>query len=201
MQNVFLSSDARQRENWRQAFPTMTAARLDDPLPDVGVLWVLLPAGQSVELVSDLSRQLAGRLLVVLADEPDEDEAMAVLAAGAAGYCNGHAAPQVLLQIAAVVENGGLWIGQGLMQRLLSATARLLPQDGVESTAWRGGLTSREQEVAIAVARGASNKEIARQLNITERTVKSHVSAMLEKFGARDRLQLSLVINGVDRRR
>ena len=59
-------------------------------------------------------------------------------------------------------------------------------------------MTAREQEAALLVAGGASNKEIARQLDITERTAKAHVSAMLEKLGARDRLQLSLILNGID---
>ena len=61
-------------------------------------------------------------------------------------------------------------------------------------------LSPREEEVLREIAQGASNKEIARQLDITERTVKAHVSAMLEKLGARDRLQLSLIFNGVDSR-
>ena len=63
---------------------------------------------------------------------------------------------------------------------------------------WRERLSVREQETAELLARGASNKEIARELDITERTVKAHVSALLEKLGARDRLQLSLIINGIE---
>ena len=204
MQQVFLSVDARQRENWREAFPDLISGRLDGMTEvvssDPALLWALLPAGQSAEaLVIRLSSSLAGRSLVLLADEPSENEAMAALAAGAAGYCNGHAAPQVLLQVAMAVENGGVWVGQGLMQRLLAATSRLRAEPGLENSAWRRSLTAREQEAAVLLARGASNKEIARQLDITERTVKSHVSAMLEKLCVRDRLQLALIINGIEK--
>jgi DNA-binding NarL/FixJ family response regulator len=106
-----------------------------------------------------------------------------------------------LRQVATVVENGGVWIGQSLMQRFLAASARLLPERAAEKDAWRGSLTPREQEVATELAKGASNKEIARQLDITERTVKAHVGATLEKLGARDRLQLSLIINGIEKTR
>ena len=106
----------------------------------------------------------------------------------------------MLQQVAAVVQNGGVWIGEGLMKRLLVASAALLSKRPSDGDAWRNVLTAREQEVAVAVAAGASNKEIARQLAITERTVKFHVSAVLEKLGARDRLQLSLIINGVGSR-
>lgn len=202
MNHIFLSKDGRQRESWSNAFPSGVVGRFDRIPSEPGVLWALLPDGQSSDvLVQGLAGVRAGRLLIVLADEPSEDGAMAALAAGAVGYCNGHAAPTVLRQIASVVENGGIWVGQALMQRLLAATARLLPASADAHAEWRRTLTVREQEVALALARGASNKEIARQLEITERTVKAHVSAMLEKLGARDRLQLSLLVNGVDSKR
>lgn len=57
-------------------------------------------------------------------------------------------------------------------------------------------LTRREQEVASAVANGSSNKEIARQLGITERTVKAHTGSVFQKLNARDRLHLALMVNG-----
>lgn len=170
--------------------------RLTHALPEAELLWLLLPRGARVEaVIAGALPVVAGRPFIVLADEPREDEALAALAAGAAGYCNGHAAAVVLQQVATVVANGGIWVGQGLMRRLLTSTARMPPQ--VESD-WRTRLSPREQEAANLLARGASNKEIARALDITERTVKAHVAAMLEKLGARDRLQLSLIINGIE---
>jgi len=202
MRQIFLSVDARQRDTWRAAFPDLLAGRLENIPAGAGLVWALLPAGQHVEtLIESLRKPLAGRSLVVLADEPSENDAMAALAAGAAGYCNGHAAPMVLRQVAMAVENGGIWVGQGLMQRLLAATARILPEPDADNAAWRQTLTAREQEAAVLLAKGCSNKEIARQLDITERTVKSHVGAMLEKLGVRDRLQLSLIINGIEKPR
>ena len=202
MAQVFVSIDTRRRDSWYAAFPDLVAGSLENIPLDAGLVWVLLPAGQAVDaVVSNVRRQLSGRSLVILADEPSEDDAMAALAAGAAGYCNGHAAPAVLQQVAMVVENGGIWVGQGLMQRLLAATARVLPELETDKAAWRQTLTAREQEAAVLLAKGCSNKEIARQLDITERTVKSHVGAMLEKLGVRDRLQLSLILNGVEKPR
>jgi len=58
-------------------------------------------------------------------------------------------------------------------------------------------LSEREVQVARLIANGASNKEIADRLVITERTVKAHLTAIFEKLGVRDRLQLSLRVNGV----
>lgn len=196
---LFISSDGHLRELWRQAFPDAAGCRPADALAGNGPVWVLVPPGQpAARLVGPIRRRAGDRPLIILADEPGEDDALAALGAGASGYCNSHAAPEVLRQVATVVENGGLWVGQRLMQRLLAGTARLVPPPASEGAAWAITLTEREREVAVAVAGGASNKEIARQLDITERTVKAHVGAILDKLGARDRLQLSLIVNGIE---
>lgn len=196
---LFISSDGRLRELWQQAFPNAEGVRAADALAGDGPVWVLVPPGQpAARLVGPIRRRAGTRPLIILADEPTEDDALAALGAGASGYCNSHAAPEVLQQVATVVENGGLWVGQRLMQRLLAGTARLAPPPDTSGASWASSLTEREREVAVAVAGGASNKEIARQLGITERTVKAHVGAILDKLGARDRLQLSLIVNGIE---
>ncbi|MDR2450869.1 MAG: response regulator transcription factor [Candidatus Accumulibacter sp.] len=205
MPSAFLSRDARLRETWKKAFPDLIAGTLAQVPPAASMIWVLRPTGarfDTLNLVSNIVRQAAERPVILLADEPGEEEAMLALSAGASGYCNGHAAPAVLAQVALAVGNGGVWVGQGLLQRLLAATSRRLAASSAASeanqAAWRERLTAREREVAILLARGESNKEIARRMDITERTVKAHVGAMLEKLGVRDRLQLSLIINGLE---
>ncbi len=136
----------------------------------------------------------AGCPVVVLSNLPGNEEGLMAFSAGAAGYCNALAIPAVLQQVATVVEQGGLWVGQDLMQRLFTAlTARAAPVQTALAA-----LSTREHQVAQAVARGGTNKEIARAMGITERTVKAHLSAIFEKLGVRDRLQLSLLVNGVE---
>lgn len=192
---VFLSADARERDSWREAFPQLLASDPETIPAEVSLAWLLAGTDEDVaRTVERLRRPLAGRPLIVMSDTPTEEEGIAVLAAGASGYCNGHASAEVLRQVASVVLAGGVWVGQKLMQRLLVATVRTVPANSTD--AWREGLTAREQETGVLLARGASNKEIARQLGITERTVKAHVGAMLEKLGVRDRLRLALIING-----
>jgi DNA-binding NarL/FixJ family response regulator len=196
---VFITGDGQLRDVWREAFPGASGLRLADLQQGEGTVWVLVPPGQkAARLVEPVRRRAGERPLVILADEPGEEDALGALGAGASGYCNSHAAAEVLQQVAMVVENGGLWVGQRLMQRLLAGTARLVPPPAAEGAGWAQTLTEREREVAKAVAQGASNKEIARQLDITERTIKAHVGAILEKLGARDRLQLSLIVNGIN---
>jgi DNA-binding NarL/FixJ family response regulator len=205
MPAAFLSRDARLRETWKKSFPDLIAGTLAQVPPAADTIWVLRPTGTEVDtlhLVRGIVRQAAGRPVILLADEPGEEDALRALSAGASGYCNGHAAPAVLAQVALAVASGGVWVGQGLLQRLLAVTSRHLAVSSAASeanqAAWRERLTAREREAAVLLAQGESNKEIARRMDITERTVKAHVGAMLEKLGARDRLQLSLIINGLE---
>lgn len=165
-----------------------------------GIVWCRLRSGEDVELVlADIVPLAGGKPLVVLADEPDEALVMQALSAGAAGCCNTHAAPEVLRQVAAVVSNGGLWVGQTLLRKLLASTSQILGEKAPRPPRddWSKLLSERETQVARLVAGGASNKEIASQLAITERTVKAHLTAVFEKLSLRDRLQLSLRINGL----
>lgn len=199
--HLFVCPTGEVLPRWTEAFPDAIAASPGQgavgALGAVRVVWLRLrdgaPIADQLAAVPALLRHLP---LVVMSDLPDDEEALAAFAAGARGYCNTHAAPPVLQQVAAVMLQGGLWIGENLMQRLLRATAALPAPAAPVRQDWSAGLTERERQVALAIAAGASNKEIARDFGISERTVKAHVGAVLDKVGVRDRLQLSLVVHG-----
>lgn len=203
MKHWFIDLDNNPLPSWIQAFPeALVCARSNLPLmqaDEQGVLWCRVRSGESIAAVLSPIVHYPAQSVVLLCDEPDDALVMQGMAAGAAGCCNTHAAPEVLSQIALVVGHGGLWIGQSLLQRLVGSTAHALGQRPVQPKHedWAGLLSDRETQVARLVANGASNKEIARQLEITERTVKAHLTAVFEKLGLRDRLQLSLKINGL----
>lgn len=230
--HLFLSPGGRLLPRWQEAFRDARAADSGDAAafegPPPRLTWVRLqhdvdPAQQ----IAGLPEAVRTRPFIVLSDLPEDEEALAVFAAGARGYANTHAAPLVLRSIAGVVLQGGLWIGESLMQRLLRATSFVPgaghvaalglsppagapaptaipvlpvvpPPSGADAAAaaWLRILTDRERQVALRVAHGESNKEVARALGVTERTVKAHVGAVLEKLRVRDRLQLSLVVTG-----
>ncbi|OZI70763.1 response regulator transcription factor [Bordetella genomosp. 12] len=132
--------------------------------------------------------------LVVASRHPSDEQGTQALGAGARGYCNGYAGPSELGQALGVVAEGGMWMGRSLVARLLQAS------DGRTraATDWGSGLlTEREATVARHASGGQSNAQIAAQLGITERTVKAHLSAVFEKVGVADRLQLALLVHGV----
>jgi DNA-binding NarL/FixJ family response regulator len=127
-------------------------------------------------------------------DRPSDERGLSALSQGASGYCNAHAAPELLHDIEAVVRNQGLWVGESLLNRLIAGISMRSPVKSMEDHPALNALSERERDVAIRIARGESNKEIARDLNLAERTIKAHLSSIFEKLGVRDRLQLALVL-------
>jgi DNA-binding NarL/FixJ family response regulator len=203
MNHCFVDRDVLPLPTWMEAFPQARVVRREQlsllPSGEPVVLWIRLRAGESLGAVMPTVPLEAWQLLVLMADEPDEDVIAEALTQGASGCCNTHAAPEVLQQVALVVGNGGLWVGQSLLRRLVGGTSRALAArtERPPRVDWATVLSEREVQVARLVAGGASNREVADQLSITERTVKAHMSAIFEKLGLRDRLQLSLRINGI----
>jgi DNA-binding NarL/FixJ family response regulator len=199
--HCFVCAQGELLSRWQEAFPQAVAAGKVSHGGTPHIVWLRLQAGVPVATqVQSARQQYPDAALVVLGDQPADEEALHCFALGARGYCNTHAVPELLQRVADVVLQGGLWIGETLMQRLLQGTARMpLPAPADAPQDWAALLTERERQVAAAVAEGASNKEIARQLGITERTVKAHTGAIFEKLGVRDRMQLSLVVHEIGR--
>lgn len=141
------------------------------------------------------------KLLLVGSRLPPQQE-LAALAAGAMGCCGPDLGEEQVRRILAIVEEGGVWISNAalpnLLQRLRSrAEAAALPADPVPPPPAEGlaELTHREHEIASMVAAGDSNKIIARKLNITDRTVKAHLTTIFQKLHVHDRLQLALYVS------
>ncbi|GAB4218360.1 MAG: hypothetical protein Fur007_23860 [Rhodoferax sp.] len=132
---------------------------------------------------------------VVVSTDPDDLQALSVLEAGARGYCHALAVRTLLRDVQDTVAAGGLWVGAELMNRMMSITKSWLTQATGHPA--RSKLSLREAQVVEGVLEGQTNKEIARRLNITERTVKAHLGSSFEKLGVRDRLQLALLMRAV----
>lgn len=141
--------------------------------------------------------QQPGLRVVATASNPNDDAAIAALDAGCAGYCHAYAQANILQQVAQVVAAGHVWVGPTLMQRLIQSANRAAAIAQNRSDGWRAALTPREREIAEMAAKGASNLEIAGRCSISERTVKAHLSAIFEKLGVVDRLQLTLKVHGI----
>lgn len=176
---------------WLQAFPAAYIS-IAAPVANSGdFVWLLLRDELSFLQIQSLSA--GGTRVIAMTAIENPHEARRALEAGASGYIHYLAAAPVLEQVAQVVAAGGMWLGADLMRQLVLATARILP--AAIPQADLSALTGREKAVAELVAAGKTNKEVARDLDITERTVKAHLGAVFEKLRVRDRLQLALMFS------
>jgi two-component system nitrate/nitrite response regulator NarL len=130
---------------------------------------------------------------IVLADTDDEEQAIRALKAGASGFCSRDTATPLIRKAVQFVEAGEIWVGRRVMLRLIEELATLRAQDAHDAA---GGarMTTREREIGGLVARGASNKQIASQLSISIKTVKTHLTNIFKKLGLATRLQLALAL-------
>jgi two-component system, NarL family, nitrate/nitrite response regulator NarL len=193
--NLFLSPASMSVSRWREAFPDARFHNESASLPALAagdILWLAAELPNWRGVLMKVLRTSPAAAVVVMSQQPDQDEALAALELGARGYCHALSARALFGEVAEVVRHGGLWVGTELMQRMVAALQGRLQVPEAEGSLSLDGLSEREAEVARLVAAGRSNKEVARELEITERTVKAHLSSIFDKFGVRDRLQLVL---------
>lgn len=204
---IYVASSAQACSNrWREAFPSGAVVALQSLAESIlqlqsapCVVWVNSADPQWRQQLELVSKASAMAHAVVVSSQPNPAEGVVALRAGARGYTHAYGLPSLLREVATVVSHGGLWAGPDLLQHLVASTAAVLSAQPVAASdtasknaqAW-ASLSAREAEVALHVAQGCSNREVAERLFISERTVKAHMGAVFEKLGIRDRLQLVL---------
>jgi DNA-binding NarL/FixJ family response regulator len=155
---------------------------------DVVLMDVRMPRVDGVEATRRLLAKPSAVKVIVLTTFDLDEYAFAALKAGASGFLLKDGPADELLTAIRTVHRGDAVIAPSTTRRLLDHVAPGLPaDDGTEDPL--GPLTEREREVLLQVARGSSNAEIAAELFLSEGTVKTHVSRVLNKLGLRDRVQ------------
>lgn len=148
--------------------------------------------------VGEIVNQAGQARVIVLTPVFIEDEEIALLKAGAKGCCRRGVDPDSLQQVLTVTANGGVWVTRSLLPRLVSELRKYVDahRKPAETPAndVLAELTQREREIVRLIVEGASNKEVASSLNISERTVKGHLSNVFQKLGVADRLKLVLFV-------
>ncbi len=164
--------------------------------PDVLVVDLSLPQLGRVRGLPHIQRLSPSTKMLALTDATAENEGIAALKAGAKGYCSRAIDPAHLKKAVQALQNGEIWVQRKLIPGLVSEMTSLMEhrQRGRDANPDLEGLTARQRVVADLLSRGACNKEIAAQLNITERTVKAHLTEAFRCFGVSDRLQLALLL-------
>jgi DNA-binding NarL/FixJ family response regulator len=210
---LLASPSAEIRRRWRLGLGRLATreardrARLEKLVaelkPRVVLLDLALPGLRGAEDVVALQRLSPASRIVLLAATPSEPEGLVAFRAGARGYCHREIDPALLAKAVEVVQKGEIWAGRALISGLVEALAARTRQGGPAAAARKtprlAGLTRREREIALLVAEGGANKEIAERVGVTERTVKAHLTTIFRKLGVSDRLRLALLLSGAPR--
>jgi DNA-binding NarL/FixJ family response regulator len=155
-------------------------------VPDVILLDLKLPVLDGLGVLADLrDRGLPSRTLV-LTSVADQASVTVAMRAGAAGFLYKDVDPEALVRAVRSVHDGHTVLAPEAAGSLVRSRARSAAVAGFEA------LTPREREVLAQIAEGRSNREIARLLHMSEKTVKTHVSSVLAKLGVADRTQAAL---------
>jgi DNA-binding NarL/FixJ family response regulator len=158
--------------------------------PDVVLMDVRMPDMDGVAATRQIIDSGSTSRVIILTTFDLDEYAYAALRAGASGFLLKDAPPADLLSAIRAVASGDAVVAPSTTRRLLETVAHRLPESGRVDGPALTGLTPREREVLVAVARGLSNSEIAGALVLAEATVKTHVGRILAKLGLRDRVQI-----------
>ena len=160
--------------------------------PDVCLFDIRMPEVDGLEATRRLSApEVADPPAIVIITTFDLDEYVhESLKAGARGFLLKDAGPELLVQAVHAAANGDALIAPNVLARLLETFARSSASTAPVQP--RYPLTDREEEVIVTVARGLTNAEIAEDLHISLSTVKAHLSSLMTKLGARNRVELAI---------
>lgn len=157
---------------------------------------------KATTVIKQLKRVNHSAKVLVIASELNIEDELQFLAAGAVGCCGPKLLPEKINHIFLTVMGGGVWISSAALPQLLQRLKHLKSISESKGHVDHSGLsepelsklTPREREVVSLIANGDSNKNIARELNISDRTVKTHLSIIFHKLKVNDRLQLALLV-------
>jgi DNA-binding NarL/FixJ family response regulator len=156
-------------------------------VPDVILLDLKLPGPDGIAVLGELkARDSAARVLVLTSDTEPAAASLA-LRSGAAGVLYKDVDPDALVRAIRSVHDGHLLLAPEAAGTLLHGAGAGRPGAPLDA------LTTREREILAQLATGRSNREIARALHLSEKTVKTHVSSVLAKLGVADRTQAALL--------
>jgi DNA-binding NarL/FixJ family response regulator len=165
---------------------------IPDARPEVALVDARMPKMDGVELIRRLSEEHPRVAAIVLTTFDDDEYVFGGLRAGAKGYLLKDTPPEELVSGLEKASRGETVLGGQIASRVVSELRRTTEPTERTSRPGEEVLSRREVEVAKLVGAGATNREIALRLFITEGTAKNHISKILRKLGLRDRTQLAL---------
>jgi DNA-binding NarL/FixJ family response regulator len=176
-------------ENGKEAIAVVA-----DLLPDVVLMDVRMPVMDGIEATAKIHHQFPEIKVLMLTTFDDEAYVKGALRAGAFGYVLKNTPAHDLAQAIQMAQRGMVQLAPSAANKVAKMKEKpLLSEKDIDAENPLHNLTEREVEVLRLVVQGASNREIADRLVITEGTVKSHISNILNRLDARDRTQAAVI--------
>lgn len=171
--------------------------RIEDYPESVVLIHFSFDEKNTIENIKFLHKQFPNCKIMLLEDVPNETHGVELIKAGILGYGNTYLEPSILEEAIKVVSMGEIWISKRVIQWIANhcnpaALSKVIP----EPNFLLKNLTPAEIKIVNYLLDGDSNKTIARHLDISERTVKAHLTSIFRKTGIKDRLHLVLAATG-----
>jgi len=167
----------------------LTAARRFEP--DLVVMDVRLPDGSGIEACREIRAELPKTRVVMLTSYPDEEAVLSAILAGASGYLLKQVRGRDLVSALEAVGRGDSLLDPAVTERVLERVRRVANGDDRDELS---DLTAQERKILLLVADGKTNKEIATEVFLSDKTVKNYVSSILSKLNLQRRAQAAAFV-------
>ncbi len=154
--------------------------------PDLVIMDVRLPDGSGIEACREIRAEIPGTRVVILTSYPDEEAVFSAIVAGASGYLLKQVRGRDLVAALEAVGRGESLLDPAVTEKVLERVRRIATGGATDELAQ---LTAQEQKILLLVAEGKTNKEIASEVFLSDKTVKNYVSSILSKLNLQRRAQ------------
>jgi two-component system response regulator DevR len=159
--------------------------------PDLVIMDVRLPDGSGIEACRDIRSEMPEVRIVILTSYPDEEAVLSAIIAGASGYLLKQIRGRDLVSAIEAVGRGESLLDPAVTEKVLERVRRIAAGSTTDELA---SLTSQEQKILALVAEGKTNKEIASEVFLSDKTVKNYVSSILSKLNLERRAQAAAYV-------
>ncbi len=159
--------------------------------PDIVVMDVRLPDGSGVEACREIRSELPGTRVIMLTSFPDDEAVLSAIVAGASGYLLKQIRARDLVAALEAVGRGESLLDPAVTERVLARVRQIASGEQHDELA---GLTSQERKILLLVAEGKTNKAIASEIFLSDKTVKNYVSSILAKLNLERRAQAAAFV-------
>jgi DNA-binding NarL/FixJ family response regulator len=159
--------------------------------PDLVIMDVRLPDGTGIEACREIRAELPDTRVVILTSFPDEEAVLAAIVAGASGYLLKQIRARDLVSALETVGRGESLLDPAVTEKVLERIRRIATGSEPDELA---ALTAQERKILLLVAEGKTNKEVASEIFLSDKTVKNYVSSILSKLNLERRAQAAALV-------